>query len=130
MTIPDEIRRVPSLAQVIEVAVPLPLEKTYHYLVPAGLVHRIATGRRVFVPFGGRRLSAYILGTVECDETGGLKEIIDVIDDEPLWTENELDFSAGSPPTICIPWERCSRPPCRPASTSAPAKDPRASRRP
>ncbi|WP_173198776.1 primosomal protein N' [Geobacter sp. SVR] len=83
---------MPSLAQVIEVAVPLPLEKTYHYLVPAGLVHRIATGRRVFVPFGGRRLSAYILGTVECDETGGLKEIIDVIDDEPLWTENELDF--------------------------------------
>jgi len=78
-------------ALIIEVAVPLPLEKTFHYLVDPDM-QGIAPGKRVFVPFGGRRLTAYILDIFTGTDTAGLKKIIGVLDDDPLWTSNELEF--------------------------------------
>lgn len=81
-----------SQACIIEVAVPLPMEKTFHYRVPPALQQRVAPGKRVFVPFGGRKLTAYVLAYVESSEVSRIKEIIDVLDEDPLWTDNELDF--------------------------------------
>jgi len=78
--------------QIIEVAVPLPLEKTFNYLVPPRLAQSVAPGKRVYVPFGGRRLTAYVLSTAETSDQCGLKEIIDVLDEDPLWTDGELEF--------------------------------------
>ncbi len=77
---------------IIEVVVPLPFEKSFHYLVPPELIQQAQPGRRVFVPFGGRKLTAYVLGNVESSESSGLKTVIDVLDDEPLWTDGELEF--------------------------------------
>jgi len=77
---------------IVEVAVPLPLEKTYSYLVPAHLKARVSPGKRVFVPFGGRKLTAYVLSVTDAGSTDRLKEVIDCLDDDPLWTDNELEF--------------------------------------
>lgn len=77
---------------IIEVAVPLPMDKTFHYLVPEPLLDRALPGRRVFVPFGGRKVTGYILAIAAESDFTRLKNIIDVLDDEPLWTENELEF--------------------------------------
>lgn len=78
---------------IIEVAVPLPLDKTFHYLLPPELVHRDLSGRRVLVPFGSRRITAYVLGTaIQPSDPSGLKTVIEVLDEEPLWTERELEF--------------------------------------
>ena len=77
---------------IIEVAVPLPMDRTFHYRVPPALVPRALPGRRVFVPFGGRRLTGYILAVVDASEVARLKDVIDVLDDEPLWTDSELEF--------------------------------------
>jgi primosomal protein N' (replication factor Y) len=82
----------PSPPTVIEVAVAVHLDKTFHYRVPSGLEDRALPGHRVFVPFGHRRLTGYILGTVEVAPNTKLKDIIDVLDPDPLWTDNELDF--------------------------------------
>jgi primosomal protein N' (replication factor Y) len=81
-----------SPSNIIEVAVPLPLDRTFNYLVPPDLIQRVAPGKRVFVPFGGRKLTAYVIAISESTVTEKLKEIIDVLDDEPLWTDNELEF--------------------------------------
>ena len=81
-----------SPSSIIEVAVPLPMEKTFHYRVPAHLMQRLAPGKRVFVPFGGRRLTAYVLAIVVSSTITKLKDVIDVLDDDPLWTDNELEF--------------------------------------
>jgi primosomal protein N' (replication factor Y) len=81
-----------SPSGIIEVAVPLPMEKTFHYLVPASLMERLAPGKRVFVPFGGRKLTAYVLAIVDSSSISGLKEVIEVLDVDPLWTDNELEF--------------------------------------
>jgi primosomal protein N' (replication factor Y) len=81
-----------SAPTIIEVSVPVPLDRTFHYCVPPELVERAVAGHRVFVPFGHRRLTGYILGTVSGIPAEGLKDIIEVLDTDPLWTANELEF--------------------------------------
>jgi primosomal protein N' (replication factor Y) len=77
---------------IVDVAIPLPLEKSFHYLVPASLAERAQPGRRVLVSFGSRRVTGYLLAFGQADDTTRLKEIIDVLDEEPLWTDGELEF--------------------------------------
>lgn len=78
--------------QIIEVAIPLYLDKIFHYLVPARLQNEALTGRRALVPFGNRKLTGYLLGIVAESDTANLKEIIEILDREPLWTGLELEF--------------------------------------
>jgi len=77
---------------IIEVAIPLYLERIFHYLVPEALREQALTGRRALVPFGNRKLTGYILGFVTESPIDNLKEIISVLDNEQLWTEKELEF--------------------------------------
>lgn len=81
----------PKSPTIIEVAVPLRLDTTFHYSVPPELVPGVRTGVRVLVPFGRRTLTGYTLGTVT--ETGEeVKDIIAILDPEPLFTADELEF--------------------------------------
>jgi primosomal protein N' (replication factor Y) len=77
---------------IIEVAIPLYLDRTFHYLVPERLYELALTGRRALVPFGNRKLTGYILGAASGSTITNLKEIVDVLDSEPLWTPGELEF--------------------------------------
>ena len=77
---------------IIEVAIPLHLEQTFHYSVPERLQKRVLTGHRALVPFGRRQLTGYILGTVTESPYEKVKDIIDVLDQEPLWSAVELEF--------------------------------------
>jgi len=76
---------------IIEVAIPLYLETTFHYLVPARLAPHVQIGKRVLAPFGRRKLTGYIIGRAKSAE-GDLKEIIDLLDPAPLFTAKELEF--------------------------------------
>jgi primosomal protein N' (replication factor Y) len=78
-------------SNIIEVAIPLPLDKTFHYHVPQALAHAVGPGKRVFVPFRGRKLTGYVLSWAE-DVSGELKDLIEVLDREPLFTAGELAF--------------------------------------
>ena len=71
--------------QYIEVAVTLPLYQTYTYAVPVGLNSRIKVGKRLLVPFGPRRLTAYAVGHAQPENPESIKNIIDVLDDAPLF---------------------------------------------
>jgi primosomal protein N' (replication factor Y) len=76
---------------IIDVALPLPLDTTFHYAVPPEFAPLVTTGVRVLVPFGRRKLTGYVIGTVA--ESGEeLKEIVAVLDPEPLFTPKELEF--------------------------------------
>ncbi len=76
---------------IIEVAIPLPLEQTYTYLLPPVLAGQARIGMRVLVPFGRRKLTGYLLGPAPAT-TGELKEVIALLDPDPLITPAELDF--------------------------------------
>jgi len=77
---------------VIEVAVAVPLDRTFHYRVPHTMSERALPGRRALVPFGPRKLTGYILGQVQGVADEKLKDIIEVLDSYPLWTDGELEF--------------------------------------
>jgi len=69
----------------IRVAVALPVFRTYTYSVPGQLAGRLAAGKRVFVPFGRRRVTGYVLGAERVPDPVAIKSILDVLDDEVLF---------------------------------------------
>jgi primosomal protein N' (replication factor Y) (superfamily II helicase) len=76
---------------IVEVAIPLPLEGSFHYLVPERLAGLAVAGKRVLVPFGRRKVTGYLLGDATT-VIGELKEVLEILDDEPLFTASELEF--------------------------------------
>ena len=76
----------------IEVAIALPVYSTYVYSVPENLLSLVSTGKRVLVPFGRRRVTGYILGEGKKTDQGKIKNILDILDDEPLFPSSMIHF--------------------------------------
>jgi len=76
----------------IEVAVALPVYKTFTYSVPEDLLPFISVGKRVLIPFGRRRVTGYILGTPQDITPGEIKHILDVLDEQPLFPQSMIPF--------------------------------------
>ncbi|MCX7598053.1 MAG: primosomal protein N' [Armatimonadetes bacterium] len=65
-------------------------EGVYTYLVPRFLESRLQVGSHVIVPFGRRRVSGYVVGFPAEAPPVQLKEIVSLLADEPLLTEEGL----------------------------------------
>ena len=76
----------------INVAVGIPSTGLFTYRVPDGMEGRIAVGKRVLVPFGRRRVTGYIIESVSSTDVSPVKDIIDILDDIPLFNEEDLAF--------------------------------------
>lgn len=79
--------------KIIQVALPIHSEQLFLYSVPKHFRQGVATGKRVFVPLGNRKAIGYVVGD------GGkrkvdfeLKDIIDILDELPLFDEKRLEF--------------------------------------
>lgn len=83
---------MPSLSEIVEVAVPLPLDQTFHYRVPAGMPAAVTAGKRVLVPFGRRTITGYVLGPGQQAFSGEVREIRELLDREPLFTAEQITF--------------------------------------
>jgi primosomal protein N' (replication factor Y) (superfamily II helicase) len=66
---------------ILQVALPLPLPRTYDYLAPVG-ISQVAIGARVRVPFGARRVVGFVMGTATYSKVAmeRLKAAIEVLD--------------------------------------------------
>ncbi len=83
----------PQTDPLIEVAVPMPVYQSYTYRVPAAMRDLVAVGKRVLVPFGRRKLSAYVLGPAkQIPEKARIKPIADVLDDDALFPPAMADL--------------------------------------
>jgi primosomal protein N' (replication factor Y) len=74
----------------MDVAVALPVHNTYTYAVSESLLPFAAVGKRVLVPFRGRRVTGYILGKGDKTDIKEIKLIFDVLDDEPLFSSSMI----------------------------------------
>lgn len=74
------------------VAVNIPSDRTFLYTVPDALKGDVAVGKRVFAPFGGRMITGYVIDIPADAERGHIREIVDVLDTEPLFSEADLYF--------------------------------------
>jgi primosomal protein N' (replication factor Y) len=79
---PESPRSAAAASRIISVALPLPIRKNFSYRVPAGFAMP-EPGARVRVPFGERALTGVVLAH-EGEDTPGLREIVGVLDVEPV----------------------------------------------
>jgi primosomal protein N' (replication factor Y) len=78
-----------------EVVFPLPLDRTFHYLVPDDAADRAAPGVRIRAPLGPKIQAGFIIGVSGVPPAGdySLKEIREVLDAEPALTAAALAFA-------------------------------------
>jgi primosomal protein N' (replication factor Y) len=68
-------------------------QKIFHYSVPQLLIERAKIGSEVLIPFGKRRDKGYIVGFSEKAEVEKVKDILDVVSDEPIFTEKQIELA-------------------------------------
>ncbi len=78
-----------------EIVLSLPYDASYSYIIPESLEEKALFGVRAIVPFGKRRMTGFIVKVTSERPSGDfeLKEIIRVIDDEPIFSEGLLDLA-------------------------------------
>lgn len=78
------------------------LDKTFTYLVPDKFRDIIKEGIRVLVPFGNQKLEGFVLNLSSVLPEYSLKEIIDIIDVEPVLNSELLELGKYiSKKTLC-----------------------------
>lgn len=76
----------------INIALNIPADKLFTYEVPIDLQDRIAVGKRVFVSFGRRKRTGFIIEIHNSCSLEKVKSISEILDEEPLFSERDLRF--------------------------------------
>ncbi|MFA6078204.1 MAG: primosomal protein N' [Candidatus Omnitrophota bacterium] len=76
-----------------DIAVALPIDKLFQYKVPDAFSDEIGVGKRVFIPFGPRRVVGYVVGLSEDAEVKEAKAILSVIDKDPILSPEMLKLT-------------------------------------
>lgn len=80
-------------SQLINVAIPLPLEGPFTYRVPESLLRRVEIGRRVLVPFRNKIRAGFIVDlNVSESDVEEIREVVDIPDEEPYLTADLWRF--------------------------------------
>lgn len=94
----------------VEVALALPLRQTFTYRLPVGLRENVKTGARLLVPFGKRQLTGYAVALhtrlsddIEFEENT-IKDALELIDEEPLITEEILKLTQWTADYYASSW--------------------------
>ena len=78
------------------------IDKTFTYLIPEILKDKIMIGKRVLVPFGKQKLEGFVLNINNNKVDYELKEILEVIDENPVINEEMLALGKYiSKKTLC-----------------------------
>jgi primosomal protein N' (replication factor Y) len=76
----------------VNVALNIPSEKNFTYAVPENLQQQIAIGKRVFVPFGNKKRTGFIVEIKPSCDLRDVKPIMEILDDEPIFDAGDLAF--------------------------------------
>ncbi len=94
----------------VEVALPIPVRQTFTYILPVGLQENIKPGARLLVPFGKRQLTGYVVAlhsklddALEIEESA-LREAVELLDAEPLLTEEILRLTQWAADYYASSW--------------------------
>lgn len=95
-----------SIARVI---VDISLDREFEYRIPKLLAAKTVPGSRVVVPFGGTRRNGYVVGVSDHASYSRLKDIYDVVGDEPLIDKSVLSLAYWISDYYCAPLEQSVR---------------------
>jgi len=78
---------------IIDVAIPIPVEGPFTYRVPESLLDRVEWGRRVLVPFRNKLRAGFIVGIGSPEtERADLREVFDIPEEDPYLTPSLWSF--------------------------------------
>jgi primosomal protein N' (replication factor Y) len=84
-----------TMKEFVEVAVGLPVSKTFHYRIPEKMRDSLQVGMRVLVPFKGRKVTGFAIDLLDHPPKGveeKLREVEDLLDEAPLIDQKMLRF--------------------------------------
>ena len=94
----------------VEVALPLPVRKTFTYKLPKSFSRLVKRGARLLVPFGNRTLTGYtvefsnrLTGELELDPSS-VREAAELVDPEPLISEEILQLTEWASDYYLASW--------------------------
>jgi len=73
-----------TMKEIVEVAVGLPVSKTFHYRIPDKMKGYLEVGMRVLVPFKERKVTGFVLDLLDHPPKGieeKLREVDDLLED-------------------------------------------------
>ncbi len=76
----------------VQVALNIPADRLFTYAVPDKLLSDAQIGKRVFVPFGSRKRTGFIVAAASSCDREDVKAISEILDDEPLFDGDDLKF--------------------------------------
>ncbi|MDB3869607.1 primosomal protein N' [Candidatus Thioglobus sp.] len=79
---------IPAFMPIIEVAIAVPLNKTFDYQSD----HEVTVGARVKVPFGAKKVIGIALANKDKSDFNKLKSVVEVLDEMPILDKPILDF--------------------------------------
>src|SRR3972149_1562726 len=85
------------------VAMNLPVEGFFTYEVPGDVEDSIIPGTRVVAPFGRRVVTGYVVALEKESPVKGIKKVLDVLDDSPLFDAKRLKFFQWLPSSFFRP---------------------------
>ncbi|MEP7076209.1 MAG: primosomal protein N', partial [Acidobacteriota bacterium] len=94
----------------VEIALPLPLRRTFTYRLGEGIRETVQLGARITVPFGNRQLTGFAVefyDELPSDselKDSQLKDTIELIDEEPLITEEILRLTQWTSDYYLASW--------------------------
>ncbi len=100
-------KQLPSFA---DVALPIPLRKTFLYRLPIAFRNVIKLGARLLVPFGNRSLTGYVVALhTHLDEVSDLpeeniKDALELIDEDPLINDEILRLTKWASEYYLTSW--------------------------
>jgi len=92
-----------------QIAFPLPLRKTFIYRIPENLREKIKPGQRALVPFGREKKLGFVVSTSSSAEVKKTKELLDLIDEEPIITPEILELTRWVSEYYYASWGECLR---------------------
>lgn len=94
----------------VQVVLPLPVKKAFTYNLPPAFAASVKKGARLLVPFGKRTLTGYAIGfsdelpAADILNADSVKDAIELIDDEPLITEEILALTEWAAEYYAASW--------------------------
>ncbi len=86
-----------------DVALPVPVDRLFTYELPLPLRHDARPGCRAMVPFGSRKLIGVVLRTHDDTLDQDLREVLSVVDAEPVLDEELLQLGKWIAEYYCAP---------------------------
>ena len=107
---PQQDTHAASFPRYVEVALPLPIRRTFTYRLPIGFGDAVRPGARLLVPFGRQTLTGYAVAVHETVPDGlsvedsALRDAIELLDEEPLVTEEILRLTKWTADYYAASW--------------------------